>query len=844
MSDGSYLEAKKQLENMFKKPTGNRHIVFWYDEPKNFEEDIKKEIDDNSFDDAKIIFYNNNPFTIKTLLEVEDTKSNYLIYLPCKRPADVENWLLDTLLYSEEYYADMVALTMRKLNLESSNLRDVISRHISFFDSQDRKNQLLKRIDLNDNTNPHELELAMMAALVKSDYAKIEYILKEIMFDTSKYDLFVKFGFDKLFWDLVGEMYFYSGEEKVDTLIKSFLITSVAENKQLSIDSPILKNLVINSSSESACYFVNEILMKDDKDRYDELQEDVGNQLKISELISSRGIDVIGSSDTFKEFDRYIINSIISSLAQGSYDYDFYLRVIDNNRLTTRWYETFKNEYSFIRSLIVFKKAIDKFNLEEGLSSEDYIQKYTDEYYEIDRLYRHVINDYSNLDDSNDIEHKIVVDVDNNYENKFLSKLGGAFSASLSKKNGEYSFGANALSKYFFKNNTNRLMKKQFVIISDALRYEVAADLLTELNKNSIFRGLAKLEHQITTLPSITSFGMASLLPNTEISYENKQVLVDGKQTNSTDVRNKVLNDKYNTFAAIQYDTVVNMTRDELRSYMADKSLVYIYHDVIDNAGEHEYNVFEACNKAIKELVDLIKKLYNTLQTSNFVITSDHGFIYRNKKIDESSKYDSFASLGLDDYSQRYAITNDDINLNYTNKFDMNYLGNCNKKVSVPYSYDLFKKQGGGIQYIHGGASLQELITPIITLSEMRGKALENKVESVKVRLKTVTRKIMNKSFSLQFEQCEKVEGKKVEANILVYFVDEDNNPISEQKVLLANKTTDNPNDRIIDMRFLLKNQEYDRNKRYFLIMKDNNTGDIISSDTQFTIDIVNFKQF
>ena len=844
MTDGSYLEAKKQLQNMFNKPTGNRHVIFWYDEPKNFEEDIQNEINNNSFTEAKILVYKNNPFTIKTIIEIEDTSSNFLVYLPCKRPTDVENWLIDTLLYGEEYYADIVALTMRKLDLESSNLRDVISRHISFFDSQDRKTQLLRRIELNDNTNPKELELAMMSTLVRSDYAKIEYILKEVMFDTERYDLLVKFGFDRLFWDLVGEMYFYSGEENIDTLIKSFLMTSVADNKQLSIESPILKNLIITSSSESACYFVNEILMKDDKGRYDELQEEIGKQLKISELISSRGIEVIGSSDTFKEFDRYIINSIISSLSQGSYDYDFYLKVIDNNRLTTRWYESFSKEYSFIRSLIVFRRQIDKLNIEDGLVSEEYIQKYVDEYYEIDRLYRHVINDYSNLDEITDVEQKIVVDIDNNYENKYLSKLGGSFSASLSKKNGEYSFGSNALSKYFFKNNIDRKMKKQFIIISDALRYETAVDLVSELNKNSIFRGLVKLDHQITTLPSITSFGMASLLPNTNITYENGQILVDGKSSNGTENRNNILKERYESYAAIQYENVIHMTRDELRNYMADKSLLYIYHDVIDNAGEHDSNVFEACNRAIKELADLIKKLYNTLQTSNYVITSDHGFIYRNKKIDGSNKYDSFSSLGLTDFSHRYAITDDDINLNYTNKFDMNYLGECNKKVSVPYSYDLFKKQGGGMQYIHGGASLQEIITPIVRLSEMRGRALENAVESVKVRLKTATRKIMNKSFSLQFEQCEKVEGKKVEANILVYFVDEDNNPISEQKVLLANKTTDNLDDRVIDMRFLLKNQEYDRNKRYFLIMKDNNTGDIISSDTQFIIDIVNFKQF
>lgn len=136
----------------------------------------------------------------------------------------------------------------------------------------------------------------------------------------------------------------------------------------------------------------------------------------------------------------------------------------------------------------------------------------------------------------------------------------------------------------------------------------------------------------------------------------------------------------------------------------------------IDNAGEHDFDVFEACNKAIKEICELVKKLYNGLQTSYYTITSDHGFIYRNRKIDASSKYQSFASLNLEDYSQRYAIINNSLELDDSNGFSMSYLRACDSKVFTPYSYDLYRKSGGGIQYIHGGASIQELVTPIISI--------------------------------------------------------------------------------------------------------------------------------
>lgn len=840
MSDSSYQEAKLQLIKMFNKPSDFRHIIFWYDETQTFIEEIKND----SFDNAKIVIYENNPFSIKTLLEIEDTKSNYLIYFPCKRPTDVENWLLDTLLYSEEYYADVVALTMRNLGLETSKLREVIQRHLSFFENKQRVIDLQKRLPINDAVSPEDMELSMMASLVRADYSKIEQILLEIIFDVDsgkKYNELEKYNFKNDFWTMVSEQYYYSGEESIDTLIRSFLITSVSQNKNIKIEGPIWSKLLIKESNESVLYFVNAILKKDK--RYDELQEKYSVKLRISELIKSRGIDSLETSDEFKTFDRFIIDIITKSLVNGSYDFDFYLKVIDDYRLTTIWYAEFENQYEFLKNAILLKKSAD-IDIELGQVPSEYITRYCDEYYIVDTHYRHAINAYFKINEPDDNQMALVEDLDNTYENRFLSKLGGTFSKSLKTIEPTYDFGSIELSKNFFRKRLNRLAKKQFIIISDALRYEVGAELVKQLNQVDKFYGLAKLDYQITTLPSITPFGMSALLPNDSISYENKKVFVDGKSSDGTDNRDKILKSKSPNYAAIQYSEIIKKNRDELRRYMDDKNVVYIYHDTIDNAGEHDLDVFEACNTAIKEIIDLIKKLYNTLQISNYMITSDHGFIYRNKKIDASNKYNSFAGLGLDDYSQRYAIINNSLELNDSNVFDMNYLGGCTQKVFTPYSYDLYRKAGGGIQYIHGGSSLQELVTPVITLSEMRSRSTDKTVEPVKVRLKTATHKIMNKSFSLQFEQCEKVDGKKTQATLLVYFVDENNELISEKKVLIANKTTDNPLERIIDMRFLLMNKQYDRNKRYYLMMVDSETEEPVEDPIQFVIDIIGFKMF
>jgi uncharacterized protein (TIGR02687 family) len=838
-----YEQAKQQIEKIFAEPSGHRKIVFWYDSPKNFLDSVASD----TYKDVKVIIYENNPFTIKTVLNIEDPDSNYLVYFPFDKPKDVDNWLADMTFYVTEYYADTVALTMRKLNVTSGTLRGVIEKHIHFFDSQSRIDSLAKHVTISDSTDPEELELGMMSAIVKnSDYNKIDFILRELIFDDveegDKYSQMEKFGFKEPFWELVSTQFSYSGKQEISELRKSFLLTSIAKKVSFKMETPILKSLIIKNDTENIQIFVDQVLMSDK--RYPSLDKAVWDEMRIGELISTKGIDSIGSCDTFSEFDQSIITAITDALANGSYDYDFYFNLINDKRLASKWFDDFKYEYHFILSLISFMREINV-TIDPGLDSEQYIHDYAEKWWKIDNSYRHAINDFNGIEDPSDSEEKLTEIIDGQYEDRFLNKLGPEFSKSLKVKEPNYSFGSVDSSTQFFHKRLNTQAKKQFVIISDALRYEVAQDLVKAINQKDTFKGRAVLSYQATTLPSITMFGMASLLPNKELSYQSKQVLVNGKPTNSTSARDAILKSYDSGYAAIQYDDIMGMNKADLREYMRDKSVVYIYHDTIDNAGEHdENNVFAACDKAIEQIVSLIKKLYNVLQISNYIVTSDHGFIYRNKKIDESSKYKSISFMGIDDYSQRYAIVNDDTELSFTNRFSMGYLGSCDSKVIVPYGYDLFKKAGGGIQYIHGGASLQEIITPIVTLSEMRSSASANVVEPVKVRLKSVIRKIMNKSFALQFEQCEKVEDKKKEANVKVYFIDEDRNVISDEKIFIANKTTDNLNDRTIEMRFLLKNQGYDRDKRYYLVMEDAEIGNELCQEIPFVIDIVKFKMF
>ncbi|HQM02563.1 MAG TPA: PglZ domain-containing protein, partial [Ruminococcus flavefaciens] len=365
-------------------------------------------------------------------------------------------------------------------------------------------------------------------------------------------------------------------------------------------------------------------------------------------------------------------------------------------------------------------------------------------------------------------------------------------------------------------------------------------ELFERIQVDPILKGSQELSYAISPIPSETRFGMAALLPHKILSYDNGMVSVDGLPTNSIVARDAVLKAKQESYAAIGYEDINSMSRAELRSYMADKSLVYIYHNVIDNTGEHnEKRVFDVAETAINEILMLVRKLYNSLQISNFYIAADHGFLYRNNRVEESSKYSNIVSMHPTEASKRYVLSDDgSFAIPYTLEFPL-AVEEGGYKVIIPYSYELFKTQGGGLQYIHGGASLQETIVPIIHIGELSSAKNKDAVTLVGVRLKSITRKITNRSFALEFEQYEKVEGLKQAISCETFIVDEDGNKVSGTYPFMAASTSDDATTRVTSVRFTLMNVQFDRSKRYFLVLRDTAKPDEYIEKEQFTIDIL-----
>lgn len=848
MASIDYQGAKTEIENILAHSDTQRKIIFWYDAPKNFKEDVEND----TFPNCRVLICEQNEFEIKKTIEHEDPVSNFLVYVPSERPADTENWLLDILMYSEEYYADTVALTMRRLGITNTTLRKVVENHIKFFDNEDRTKKIKKYVQISNDTTPEALRIAMMAVLTKAAANTIESVLTELVFEDgehAKYAELKKYRLEDSFWNSVCDQYNYDGDLKVESLIKKFIFTAFIEQTigQNKDSSNPFDNMVsfykqfylADKSVNDAKFFIDRI--KSDK-RYEELQSGLSLDLKIEGLIATKDITAIQFADTFDCLDVEIISKIANSLVSGSLEFDNFERVI-MNRVNSMWFESHKAEYGVLLATVRFLRALDK-PIPKDLTVNEYINKYVNEYYKIDTEYRKAVTFYRQIGFPS-VEFEQLMDViENSYQIKFLDVLGPAYSTALSKQD-DWDFIGVDMSKDFYRYIQKNPTKKMFVIISDALRYEIGYEIFEKIKVNKVLKGGAEISHMISPLPSITSFGMASLLPHKSMTYKKHQVLLDDMPTNGVAQRDSILKAKNPNYAAISYEEINGFTQKELRNYISDKNVVYIYHDVIDNAGEHnESKVFDVVENCIEEIVNLVKKLYNNLQISNFYITADHGFIYRRNEVLESNKYSNVVQLNAVETSKRYLITDDDsITIPNTNEINVDKFFGSHYKVIAPWGYDLFKTQGAGIQYVHGGTSLQETIVPIIHVSELRSRTDIEVARPVSVRLKSITRKITNRSFTLEFEQMEKVEEKKHPITCETYIVDESGEKVSNEYKFVANSSNDDPDTRVTKIRFTLNNNQFDRNKPYFLILKDVDEDEYIEKE-QFVIDIIQFKMF
>ncbi len=161
----------------------------------------------------------------------------------------------------------------------------------------------------------------------------------------------------------------------------------------------------------------------------------------------------------------------------------------------------------------------------------------------------------------------------------------------------------------------------------------------TELQDTPIEERLHKDEKNVSTLTSITTVGMANLLPGKSFTYIEDDVRIDGEKTKLLEQRERILQKQNPKSKAVSYETITKNDKQQNRE-LFKAEIVYVYHNVIDREGHHgtERNTFEAVRRAIDELSRLVKLILGGYGVTKVIITSDHGFLYHDTDIVEADK--------------------------------------------------------------------------------------------------------------------------------------------------------------------------------------------------------------
>lgn len=290
--------------------------------------------------------------------------------------------------------------------------------------------------------------------------------------------------------------------------------------------------------------------------------------------------------------------------------------------------------------------------------------------------------------------------------------------------------------------------------------------------------------------------------------------------------RSQILLNKTSDSTAISYKTLLNMSTAEISEFYKGKNLNYIYHDTIDAIGDNastEIKTFDSTVMAIDEMSKLIKDLRNYGNATSIYISADHGFIYQRDKLEEVDKM-SKENLNPIESTRRYIISEEIRDIDGLLRFPMtDDFGKESKlNVYIPKVNIRFKTHGAGANFVHGGADLQEVVIHLIHYSSKNaGQIGAIKPEKTQIKLTNTVRRITNNIITLNFFQTEKVGGKIVPCSVRVYLADENEEIISNEEILLGDKTSENPSERNMNIRLILKQGNYDRNKDYYLIIRD-----------------------
>ena len=821
----------------------HRLIIFWYDEAADFAEDIPT----LTIPNAKIhTLSGKNYFQTKLLLEHQDPQTNYLIYAPFKCPQDTENSLADILHYSRRFSADRITLICQDLGIPHER-KPIVETYAKFWNNKERLARF-HAICPNPST-ADEISLGILAVLTGAKHPKLPTILKKIIttYIDEKLpiiDELKKYRVDQYFWQACTKEYgFHAENPSLDKLIRTLFVTDLLQHLPINEKQyPKSWASYIAPHLQNIHNIIKEIRTNTECTKtYDNLATELAAQLRIETVLQDLPAEDCIKCDTFEYFDQKIIKYLHETLTQNQ-SLPTHAQGLITERLTSHYTLTYLPIYQALDAANQLLLLASEYQTAPPSvkTPEELFTNYQKNWYHIDGAYRHFYLNYDRI-----VEPDTYPDLENLVEqiySRWINDLTLRWSTLLANNAPKLSDLHLSRQENFYHEHIEPELRRNIliVIISDALRYECGAELLQQLKGTKKYSGI--LRGMLATIPTYTELGMAALLPHTTITLTPEadyEVRIDGMPTNGLVNRQKILTRHCQTAAAYTYEQIIDMKREDIRKQLEGKTLIYIYHNKIDARGDNhptEKQVFAACRETFDDIERLINKLTRDKSITNYLITADHGFLYERGTVTEADKI-NVCKLGENQpsyHKRRYLYGTQKTATQNTLEYSLEYLGSETAGIyaAVPKATGIFKKEGSGQNYVHGGYSLQEACIPLLKIKSIKEKV---EVEKTSLALLSSRRKITNTTERLEFIQTQPCSETVQPLTAELWFESEDREKITTSDIIITvNEQTPHT---VYREKFTFRKTQYPKNKKYYLIIRDKDTDTEISR-YDYTIDI------
>lgn len=782
-------QVGRLLAARFKAFDGSRYsdgrVVFWHDESGEFSELLDRIAGPDSpiaeLQDIEPIRLERNPFALKHRILDEEPTRQFLVYIEGALPDDENNWLLDLqLAYGPLFTADKLSMILNEVFPHEASTEtkqrwmQVMQRTKRFFDDDDLVDALAARLKADDDELDFQAKMIASLLDLPAGSHSLEAIWRRLLADyadghTDGMDLVEDMGLADYHWAGTRAIYHFA------------LPTASTETDGAAV-KPTVKDFVLwlfalawhgfTDGEHAADYYAN-IHRDFDMWRNDPrfatsmrtLATEAFEDLGLGREVIGMSPDELSRHDVFRGVDEQIVSLLYEAVGNQSIADADVQRIIDSRNYSL-WHDDFAKDYEFIASASALRALLDlaKPVMESIHSPRSGFELYVGTLHRADRAYRRFVTAWKNLGEK--FEGKTIEESLEAEYTMYQSDLGITWQSQVDTLDSWEIDGLPSQGDFYARNvkKVTDANKKIAVIISDALRYEVADQFAESLNEER--RWTATMDAQLSTLPSYTQLGMAALLPHKTLALapDHYHVLADGKSTQGVAARNTILAQVGGT--AVQAKDLLAMKRDEYRDLVKSSQVLYVYHNHIDAIGDDEASeaqAFEACARTIDELKDIVRRLANA-NVTNMIVTADHGFLYQNHDVaDAEWLSERPAGKTLWKESRRFVLGAELAPKPAFTTFNAARVGLDDPAgegvtVQVPNSIHRLRIKGPGVRYVHGGASLPEIVVPVVHIN--KGRTSQGDTRPVEFQILQKTDRISTGQVGIELLQTEPVGGK------------------------------------------------------------------------------------